>query len=261
VQAETALDSWRDWDNRPTNRPVILEPLVGGRSNRSFLLDSDIGKLVLRLNGADSLLPGAKRSNEIGIWRAASEQGIAPSLIHVDEQSGFQVSVYINNNLAAKPPLKQGFIDQAFDLLKRSHQLDVNAATISYADHIEQYWRVIETSGGPINPLLIQQRVPMRQVLETLLNEQKETVLCHHDPVIANFVGNAERLYLIDWEYAAKGLALMDYAAFGVEWGIDDALILAHCDSDPELLGMAKSLYGYICALWEEQMGPGASPG
>jgi len=70
--------------------------------------------------------------------------------------------------------------------------------------------------------------------------------------VVANFVGSSERLYLIDWEYAARGLLLMDYAALGVEWGIDDAVITNQTGIEAELLIKAKELYKYLCKLWEE---------
>ena len=58
-----------------------------------------------------------------------------------------------------------------------------------------------------------------------------------------------ERLYLIDWEYAANGLQIMDYAALATEWQIDDATILAKTDFNPESLTKAKALYQYLCAL------------
>jgi hypothetical protein len=49
----------------------------------------------------------------------------------------------------------------------------------------------------------------------------------------------------------------MDYAALGIEWGIDDDTIIAQTGIGRDLLLMAKMLYGYICDLWEEQMDPG----
>ncbi len=232
------------------SRPVILQPLSGGRSNRSFLLDSDGFKMVLRLNGTDSLLPGANRRNEIDIWQAASKQGIAPPLIYTDEAAGFLVSTHINNSLPTKPPLDDTSINQAFELLKSCHQLDVVARTIDYASHIEQYWQTIENKNQSLNPALLKQRRPMQEMLNTLVTSDTPTGLCHHDPVVANFVGNADRLYLIDWEYAARGLLVMDYAALGFEWGIDDAVVIERTGVELELLVMAKTFYKYMCELW-----------
>lgn len=228
----------------------MIEPLSGGRSNRSFLLDADGSRMVLRINATDAFLPGANRNHEIKIWQAASQRGIAPPLVHVDEKSRFLVSRYISNNLTAQAPPNEAFVEQAFDLLERCHQLALDTPGIDYSSHIEHYWKTIESQGGLQNPALYDQREPMRRLLETLLNSGAQTGLCHHDPVIANFVGNPDRLYLIDWEYAARGLRVMDYAALGVEWGIDEALIITRTGLEPELLIMAKSWYGYLCDLW-----------
>jgi thiamine kinase-like enzyme len=250
LQAETALNSWEQWRCELNTRPAIVGPLSGGRSNRSFLLDSDGNRMVLRLNGADSFLPGASRNSEFGIWQAASKQGIAPPLLHLDEAAGYLVSSYIESSPI--PQHNHAYIDQAFGLLKRCHQLDVDAPGIDYAGHIEQYWQVLENKSRLLNPALNEQRGPMRLLLQEIINSNTPTGLCHHDPVTENFVGHPDRLYLIDWEYAAHGLPVMDYAAMAVEWGINDATLLAQTGIKPELLAMAKALYGYLCALWEE---------
>ncbi len=252
MQPESALDSWRQWGAGLGSRPGLNGALSGGRSNRSFLMDSDGFKMVLRLNGDDSLLPGSSRTSEIKIWQAASHQGIAPPLLHVDEHTRYLVSTYIENALPPQPQFDEIFIDQAFSLLSRCHQLDIEAPSIDYRDHITKYWAIIEGKGHIANPGLRQQRRPMQELLEDILNSGTPTGMCHHDPVVANFVGSTERLYLIDWEYAAHGLLVMDYAALGIEWGISDATIVARTGLEPEELTMAKSLYRYLCALWKE---------
>ena len=231
---------------------MLSGELNGGLSNQSFLLQSDIGKLVLRINGKGSFLPGANRSDEINIWNAAAKQDIAPPLIYVDSENQYLVSKYTNNKLPSKPQLNTAVVDQAFSLLESCHQLDVKASSIDYSSHIEHYWQIIEAKNQPINPDLIKQRKPIQQILDSLLNSSTPTGICHHDPVTANFVGTPDRLYLIDWEYAANGLQIMDYAALATEWQIDDATILARTDFNPESLTKAKALYQYLCALWEE---------
>jgi len=208
--------------------------------------------MVLRLNRADALLPGSNRASEIEIWQAASDQGIAPSLLHVDENNRYLVSTYIETTLPEQPQLDEGLIGQVFGLLKRCHRLDIEVTCIDYMGHIEQYWEIIESNNRISNPGLRELRQGMQVMLEDLLNSDTPTGLCHHDPVIANFVGSTERLYLIDWEYAAQGLLVMDYAALGIEWGIDDATMVARSGMEPGLLEMAKSLYCYMCDLWGE---------
>jgi len=249
---ENALTHWRQWSSQLGSRPQIAEVLNGGLSNQSFLLKSDIGKLVLRINGTNSLLPGANRNDEINIWKAAAKQAIAPPLIFVDPQFRYLVSTCINNKLPPKPQLNPAIVDQAFSLLERCHQLDVKASSINYFNHIDHYWQLIEAKNQPINPDLTQQRKPIQQTLTSLLTSNTPTGICHHDPVKANFVGTPNHLYLIDWEYAANGLQIMDYAALATEWQFDDDTILNRTRFNPESLTKAKVLYGYLCDLWEE---------
>ncbi len=251
LQPEDAIDSWRLWDGDLQSRPEFLRFLSGGLSNRSLLLRSGDHKMVLRLNGAGYLLPGASRDNEFKTWQAASNQGIAPRLLHVDKSSRFLVSTYIDNDLPSKPPFKQPFVNQAIDLLERCHQLHTNLPSIDYPGHIDQYWKIIGSRQHAPDPALIEQRDPMQYLLETLVTANPATGLCHHDPVIENFVGTAEKLYLIDWEYAATGFQVLDYAALATEWAIDDKTIMDRAPVDPDQLATAKTIYQYLCSLWQ----------
>ena len=219
---ENAVDTWRHWDVSLGTRPVILRPLGGGRSNRSFLLDSNGMRMVLRLNGTESVLPGANRRSEHRIWQAAGAHGIAPPLLYVDDGFEFLVSAFIKTELPSQPGFNKAFINHAFDLLERCHQLDLEVPSIDYSGHIKKYWQIIESKTHPPHPGLNKQREPMQGLFEELTLSAGQTGLCHHDPVTENFVGSLERLYLIDWEYAANGLLIMDYAALAVEWGLDD---------------------------------------
>jgi thiamine kinase-like enzyme len=251
LQPDNALTHWRQWSHGLSSKPLLSGKLDGGLSNQSYLIQSDIGKLVLRINGKGSLLPGADRSDEINIWKAADKQGIAPALIYVDPDNQYLVSKYIDSKLPPKPQLSTAVVDQAFNLLESCHQLDVKASSINYSSHIEHYWQIIEAKNQPVNPDLTKQRKPIQQTLDSLLNSNTPIGICHHDPVTANFVGTPDRLYLIDWEYAANGLQIMDYAAMATEWQIDDATILKRTKFKPQLLTKAKAVYRYLCVLWE----------
>jgi len=258
LRPETAIDSWRHWHGVFVTRPVVLGSLSGGRSNRSFLLESAGKKAVLRLNSADSALAGINRNVEVNIWKAASQRGIAPPLLYADERNRFLVSAYIDNSMPARPPCDKAFTQQAFNLLQQCHELDVDAPVIDYSSHFEHYWQIIENNNQPSNQALPGQRAPMQSMLESLIASAPSTGLCHHDPVVANFVGSPDRLYLIDWEYAAQGLLVMDYAALGIEWGMDKELVLAQTGLEPALLVRAEAVYRYLCELWQEATSSGA---
>lgn len=207
--------------------------------------------MVLRINAPDPTLPGIGRGHEAEVWRTASDAGIAPPLLHADPAGRFLVSAFIENELPEQPQDDPALAAMALELLQRTHHLDVKAPAIDYTAHIEAYWQQIEAGRLTVDPVLLEQREAMRELLLELSGGESWQVLCHHDPVIENFVGSPDRLYLIDWEYAARGLAMMDYAAFAVEWNIDDATIKESAGIDLQSLILAKTLYAYLCTLWE----------
>lgn len=252
LRPETAIASWQLWQGDLPGKPEIMGQLDGGRSNRNYLLKSGNQKLVLRLNGSNTLLPGSNRNNEIDIWHAASAAGLAPPLLYADEQQGILVSSYIEDSLPPQAEASRSIVDQALTLLRRCHKLQVDAHSLDLSKHIQQYWQLIEAKGIPADPVLSEQREPMQDLLDSQQFRSADTGLCHHDPIMANFVGGPDRLYLIDWEYAAKGALVMDYAALAVEWEIKDNTVLAHSGIDPELFTKAKKLYTYLCNLWQQ---------
>ncbi|MCW8924842.1 MAG: phosphotransferase family protein [Xanthomonadales bacterium] len=251
LQPEIILDGWREWEATPAGRPVIIRELGGGRSNRSLLLKAANAQMVLRINVTASALPSHGRKAEADIWRAASGAGIAPRLLHADPAGRFLVSAYIENNLPDRPQDDPALAIQALDLLQRCHRLEVDAPAMNYASHIERYWRFIESRRTPVSPALLDQRRPMQDLLAALGGGETGLSLCHHDPVVANFVGGSGRLYLLDWEYAAIGWPVMDFAALGCEWEIADDVILERTGVDSVSLSRASTLYRYLCALWE----------
>lgn len=251
MQIEAILDTWQNWDIPPGVRPRIIRPLGGGRSNRSFLIVSGEAHMVLRVNATDELLPGRERDTETRSWRAASAAGVAPMLLHSELDKGFLVSAYIENNLPGHPAKDMNLAHKALELLQACHRLDVDIPAIDYMAHVDAYRQIIEDRNLVTEPSLEAEHDPARLVLKELLKSEAPTTLCHHDPVQENFVGGPGKMYLIDWEYAARGLRALDYAAFAREWGLDDATIATRSGIDIQLLSMAGRFYRYQCRLWE----------
>lgn len=261
---ESVIAQWRQWGAGLQDRPKIIHPLGRGLSNQSFLLQAGEASMVLRINNSDKQLPGIDRQREAIIWQAASEAGVAPPLLYASDRylvSSYVVGEQLRPNRANGSAGNSTFIDKAvinevFRLIDKCHAIEIDIQQLDYAQHIQTYWNKIEQpetrqSAKPIDPALLKQRQTMQDFLQILSDQQPVAVLCHHDPVMANFVGTPQRLFLIDWEYAAKGLAVMDYAALAVEWGFSDATICTRTPIYPEALAMAKQLYRYLCRLWE----------
>ena len=249
MKPEAALNNWQAWSCPLRSRPVIVTELAGGRTNRSYLLEAGGARLVMRLNTPGDALPGVDRAREIRIWQAASQAGLAPTVLHSDEQAGMLVTEYIEGTAPDLSDVNSALIDRLVDLLSSVHALDIEVTAIDYAAHIEEFWRIIETRQPQRNEIW-QQRAAVQALVTEFTAATSEVGLCHHDPTRSNFVGRNNQLYLLDWEYAAHGPVVMDFAALSIEWGIDDAEMIRRVALDPALLDTAKTIYQYICQLW-----------
>jgi thiamine kinase-like enzyme len=228
LKPDEALSSWREWRCALRSRPIIVTQLTGGKTNQSFLLESDGRKLAMRLNSPAVALPGVDRANEARIWQAASNAGLAPAVLHIDTQSGLLVTEYIDGASLDASEIDDPLIDRLVRLLADVHELDINVLR------------------------LLQRREPLQQLVEEFMASVTHIGLCHHDPARSNVVRRDNKLYLLDWEYAARGPVEMDFAALSVEWDIDTAEICNRTALEPVLLETAKTIYLYICALWSE---------
>jgi len=252
LKPDVALSSWRQWQCELRSRPVIVRQLTGGKTNQSYLLESADLKLVMRLNAPADALPGVDRASEALIWQEASNAGFAPPLLHVDQQSGFLITEYMDGGFLDHANIDDLVIDRLVSLLATVHELDINVPVLNYAVHIEKFWQLIESRPYRENVPLLQRREPMRELVEDFMASATDIGLCHHDPVTSNVVRKDTHLYLLDWEYAARGPVAMDYAALSVEWNIGSAEIVDRVALEPALLETAKTVYQYLCQLWNE---------
>jgi thiamine kinase-like enzyme len=246
------LDTWQAWACSLKSRPVVVSELTGGQTNRSYLLDADGVRLVMRLNAPAEKFPGVDRARETRIWRAASDARLAPPLVFADPEERFVIAEYIDGQTLNPSELDDSSIDRLFDLLAGVHELGVDAPALDYTLYIRVYWEMIESGSGLHNSDLERQRGPMQALLDEFIASRPQTGLCHHDLVPSNVLSTDSRLYLLDWEYAARGFIGLDYATLSVDWGIADAVIIERTGIDPTVLDIAKQLYQYICRLWHE---------
>jgi thiamine kinase len=246
------LDGWETWGCGLRSRPRMIEELTGGHTNRSYLLDADGGRLVIRVNTSVECLPGIDRARETRIWRAASDAKIAPRLLFIDPKERFVLTEYLEGQAPDSTQLDDSSLDQLFALLAETHNLVVDVPPLDYSLYIRVHWEMIDARSVLHNTALERRRQPMQDLLAEFIASKPATGLCHHDPIVSNLISSDGQLYLLDWEYAAPGFIAMDYAALSVDWNIADAIIVERSGLDPKVLDMAKQLYTYICQLWQE---------
>ncbi len=224
-----ALPCWRG--------AVRLTPLRGGLSNASFRVDDDAGAHVARV-GSDFPFHHVFRDREAAASRWAHEAGIAPQVrFHGD---GVLVTAFIEGETLDAAGVRS-WLDRVVDLLVRAHktlrQRARGPAAFFCPFHVARdYAETLRAGGHAIAPEL-----PRLEAIAAELETAQAPmpiVFGHHDLLPANWIDDGERLWLIDWEYAAFGSPMFDLANLSDSAGLDEAqehrLLSAYFGRAPE---------------------------
>jgi aminoglycoside phosphotransferase (APT) family kinase protein len=239
-------------------KPDAIAALPGGSVNSSFRVDTRRGSFVVRLNDAAGAVLGADHGREVQLHAAAALAGVAPELIHADLAAGFMIMRYV-----------AGATWDAADFARPEHLRRLGATL-----------RTLHASAAPaVAPFdpgailqghaahLIAAEPAERAFLSGLMDKAdaalalcasggRQAAIVHNDLCHLNLI-DAERLYLIDWEYAAVADPIFDVACVLAYYPqaephaqlLLDATGLAACVSTAEL-HRARFLFLLLSFLW-----------
>lgn len=178
--------------------PTVRSELLGGRTNRSFLVERDGYKAVVRINAAHSASLGIDRNLEIQILQLLQPLGCVPAITYAD--AGSLVTRFVEGEHRQIRPVTA---QPVLDLLRKIQRVTVpdTAPRFSYLRHCTSYADQIVPSGNSDTQLI-------RESLELARNVDNadwQPVICHHDLVPENILWTANGPVLLDWEYAAFG--------------------------------------------------------
>lgn len=213
--AVRALPFWRG--------AVALQRLHGGLSNVSFRASDASGDYVARV-GDDFPFHHVSRAREAAASRWAGEAGLGPKIVH--GQDGVLVAAFLRGKTFAAEDVRAR-LDEIAALLKRAHaEMRARArgdAAFFWVFHvIRGYADTLRADGHAILPQL-PRHVAIAAELEAA-QVALPIVFGHHDLLPANFIGDADRIWLIDWEYAGFGTPMFDLAnlADNAKFGPDE---------------------------------------
>jgi thiamine kinase-like enzyme len=205
-------------------RPIKLEPLGGGITNRNYRVDDAAGSYVARL--CDELPHlGIDRRNESLCQRLAAAAGVAPPLLH--EEKGLLVSAYLPcRTLTPEAVREPGLIGRLAAALRRLHgSWDMLSGELLYFSPfqtVRTYARTARDLGARLPPEIDDLLEDSRRLAHQVAPFRP--ALCHNDLLAANLLDDGERLWLVDWEYAGIGNPLFDLAGVAGNCAFDDAL-------------------------------------
>jgi thiamine kinase-like enzyme len=193
------IDAWR-------GRPVSIRPLTNGLTNANYRIDVDGQAFVVRIPGASTELLAIDRDNELHSARVAAALGIGPVVLHHFPGSGATVIEFLHGrpmtNDTLREPEMPGRIASTLRILHSGPRFLRDFDMLGLA---ERYRTVIEARGFPTPDGYPARRPVIRDIGAALAVHPLPSVPCHNDLLADNYIEQAGRLRLVDWEYSGNG--------------------------------------------------------
>jgi thiamine kinase-like enzyme len=226
----TALPCW--------SGPVDPQPLAGGISNPIFMVADGAERFVVRL-GADVVVHGVMRFNELAASRAAHAAGLAPEIVH--HEPGVLVLRMIDGRaLSAEDVRPRSMLERIVPMLQTCHrampQHFRGPALFFWVFHVLRNYaatlRADDSRFAAELPRLMEIAARLERAVGPI-----DVVFGHNDLLPANFIDDGARLWLIDWEHAGFNSPLFDLGNLASNNGLgpadEDWLLEAYYERTP----------------------------
>jgi thiamine kinase-like enzyme len=217
-------------------RPLALEPLSGGITNRNFLVAAEglRERYVIRLAGNDTHLLGISRGVEHAATVAAAGVGVGPEVIAFIRPEGFLVTRFIEGTgLPPEMVHRPDTLRRVADALRRFHEGPPIPGLFIPLRIVEAYRALALGRGVRIPPEYEVAASIARRIELALLVNPVELRPCHNDLLNGNFIDDGSRIRIVDWEYAGLGDPFFDLGNFSVNHDLtpdEDQLLLEAYD-------------------------------
>jgi len=238
----------------------LIERLMDGPTNASYLVERDGEQFVLRLDKPEAARLGLDRENERIVCQAIAEAGLTPPYLHFDPASGVALRPFIaGRSLCREDLLEPPTLRRLADVLRCLHRLPAVGAPFDGAGAVRRYAAQLASP----------QAAALAERAEGLLagigRSSIAPALCHNDLVAENMLETGDGdLLLIDWEYAAIGDPYFDLAVVARHHDLDPSLsqvlIEAYLQRTPSREESARfalqcQFYDALRALWNLRVG------
>lgn len=214
------------------------QPLLDGITNRNYRVCFGGRDHVVRMCGAETELLGIDREAEHAAAQAAYEAGVGPEVTAYLAEDKCLVTAFVEAH-GLEPVDVQEEVGRVAAALRTVHHAHAVHATFSPFRVGERYRALTVERGGALPELCAEATAAARRIEEAL--PPFKPALCHNDLLPANLLDDGERLWIIDWEYAAMGDPFFDLGNLstmnGFELHDDQELLsayLGHYD-EPDL--------------------------
>lgn len=237
------LDALLDELQPMTGNPLQLERISDAKTNAVYRLSSPAGQWALRRNRTNSEMLGINRASELLVLNAVRKQPFSPTVCASDET--FLLTQWAEGELYSVSNDHQ--FDELISLIRAVHAVPIPSG-IDQLNIAERLSLLSTQSKGD----------EVQRVLDKKLTQYQPSaspVLCYHDWHSGNMLKQTEGLFLLDWEYASSGDAMIDLAC------CVDGLLMNESQRQPLLeafgvsdqqLSLAQCLTQLMSLLWHE---------
>ena len=199
-----------------------VTPLVGGLTNRNYVVGTGGARFVIRIAGENGPLLGVDRVREENVLRIVEAAGITPPVAAFVLPEGHTATRFVAqaHALSIDEFTSPAMVPRLAAKLRGVHDLGrVEGVFDPYAD-ITRWMSLLTAKGTPL-PSRLEPLLDLVAASTAVRSRpiENEMVLCHNDPYHLNFLDNGS-LWLIDWEYAGMNDPMYDLA--GIGYTLDD---------------------------------------
>lgn len=201
-----------------------ITPIRMGLSGAGvYAVTSERGEYILRLQGDGALLDDFW-AQHIRILRRAAERGVAPPLVHVDEDARAMISVRVAGvplpAALADPSQRERAIADVVAQIRALHEIDPTG--IDERDGVRFARGVWERQRRRAGfPAWAAELGSAFDHIAAVLARDPRRVVSHNDVNPGNVLWDGTRAWLVDWEVAGLWHPYYDLAAFVTFLGLD----------------------------------------
>jgi thiamine kinase-like enzyme len=237
------------------SRPVEVEELGGGITNRNFKVLVEGEAFVLRVGGKDTELLGIDREVEHRASLAAAELGVGPAVIAFVEPEGWLVTRFIEGRPVPADEMATR-VGEAAQTLRSIHERPPIPGRFDSFRVVELYCATAKAHRVRIPDDFAWAKERADRIERARAGAGASP--CHNDLLNANFIDDGTRLRIVDWEYAGMGDRFFDLANFSINHEFDertnDELLGAYFgelkESDAGALRLMRFMSDFREAMW-----------
>jgi thiamine kinase-like enzyme len=244
------------------DRELTFIPLSGGITNRNFLitLAGEADRYVIRLAGNDTHLLGISREVEHAATVAAAGVGVGPEVVAFIRPEGYLVTRFIVGTPVSMEQVHAPLtLARVADSIRRIHGGPAIPGLFVPLRVVEAYRALAAARGVPDPAGWKAAHAAGRRIERALLEAPLPLLPCHNDLLNANFIDDAERIRIVDWEYAGMGDPFFDLGNFSINHELtpdeDAALLSAYDRTDaPDPARLARVALMRVVSDFREAM-------